>query len=138
MKKVLIWELHGLRIVEMRRSGYTLQEIGDSIGVTRERVRQVLQERCGRIEKLFLTESEVASEIGCSIWRVVNLRKRGILKPCRRGNSLNYYDRGELENIRLAIQRYCLNCGEPLPINHIGKYCANCKGKHRRKRNVEH
>jgi len=28
-------------MVEMRRSGYTLQKIGDSVGVSRERVRQI-------------------------------------------------------------------------------------------------
>jgi DNA-directed RNA polymerase sigma subunit (sigma70/sigma32) len=28
----------------MRRSGYTLQKIGDSVGVSRERVRQILKE----------------------------------------------------------------------------------------------
>ena len=78
MKKVSIWELHGLRIVEMRRWGYTLEEIGDSIGVTRERVRQVLLEHSGRIETLLLAEAELAKEIGCSIWQVVSLRKQGI------------------------------------------------------------
>ena len=47
----------------MRQSGYTLQEIGDYAGVTRERVRQLLFKHCGNIEILMLAEKRVAEEI---------------------------------------------------------------------------
>ena len=109
VNRVSAWEVHSSRIVEMRRSGYTLQEIGDIVGVTRERVRQLLDEHCGKIETPLLSERKVADEIGCSIWRLKKLRRQGILQPRHRGKYLYYYDRGELEEVKLAVQRHCLH-----------------------------
>ena len=90
MKKPPVWESHGLQIVEMRRSGYTLQEIGDYVGVTRERVRQILQEHHVKAEVGLLVETDAAKVLGCSIDRLRKLRKQGILNPMHRGKCFHY------------------------------------------------
>ncbi len=107
MGKPSVWELRIPQMVEMRRSGYTLQEIGDCFGVTRERIRQILQENCGKIEIPLLTETMVAKEIGCPIGRLRKLRIQGLVKPRHRRKNLHYYDKGELENVKLALRKHC-------------------------------
>ena len=102
--KPSLWELHKSEIIEMRQSGYTLQEIGDYLGVTRERVRQMLQEHCGKIEIPLLVEEMVAKELGCPQWRLRVLRKRGVLNPINRGKHLHYYHVAEIDKIRSALE----------------------------------
>ncbi len=129
MEKQPVWKSYNLQILQMRQSGYTLQEIGDYTGVTRERVRQLLLKHCGNIEMPLLKESGVAKETGCSIWRLKRLRKQGILKPRHRGKFFHYYDKSELEKVKLALQGHCLQCGELMVTNHVRKYCSECRGK---------
>ena len=135
MKKSSVWKSHNLKIIQMRQSGYTLQESGDSIGITRERVRQIISEQYGKIEIPLLTESRMAKEIGCPVWRLARLRRQGVLNPRPRGKYLHYYDRSELEKLKLALKRYCPHCGEPLAMNLIGRYCPKCQRDHDRRKN---
>jgi len=121
-----------LQMVEMRRSGYTLQKIGDHVGVSRERVRQILEEHHVKPESQLLTESKVAKVIGCSIYRLRRVRKQGRLNPLHRGNPYHYYDKADLEKVKLALQRHCPRCGELLPMVHVGKYCSRCQNGNRR------
>ena len=95
-----------MQIVKMRRSGYTLQEIGDYVGVTRERVRQMLQEHQAKTEAVLLIETKVAKLIGCSTDRLKRLRRQGIVNPMHRGKRFHCYDRAELEKVKLALQRH--------------------------------
>jgi AraC-like DNA-binding protein len=131
MTRPPVWESHRLQMVEMRRSGYTLQKIGDSVGVSRERVRQILKEHHVKPESQLLTESKVAKAIGCSICRLRRLRKQGMLNPLHRGNPFHYYDRAELEKVKLVMERRCPRCGELLPMVHMGKYCSRCQSMKR-------
>ena len=131
MKRPPVWESHKLQIVEMRRSGYTLQKIGDCVGVSRERVRQILKEHHVKPESGLLNEAEVARTIGCSIDRLRRLRQQGMLNQVHRGNSFHYYAKAELEKVKLALQRHCPGCGELLPMVHVGGYCSRCQSANR-------
>ena len=131
MGKQSVWKLYDSRIIQMRQSGYTLQEIGDYAGVTRERVRQLLLKRCGKFEMPVLTENRVAREIGYPIWQVTKLRKQGILKPKHRGKHMHCYDMSELEGIKLALRRYCPQCGDLIVMKSVRKYCPECREKRR-------
>jgi ribosomal protein S27AE len=134
MRRPPVWESHKLQMVEMRRSGYTLQKIGDYVGVSRERVRQILEEHHVKPEAGLLTETKVANVIGCSIGRLRRLRQQGMLNPVHRGNPFHYYDRAELEKVKLALQRRCPRCGELLPMVHVGRYCSRCQSANRKYR----
>ena len=126
------WKSYDLKIVQMRQSGYTLQEIGDYAGVTRERIRQLLLKHCGNIEMSLLKESVLAREIGCPVWRLRKLRIQGILEARYRGKRFHCYDKGELEKVTLALQRYCQQCGKLIETNHFRKYCPQCREKRSR------
>ena len=89
----------------MRQSSYTPQEIGDHLGVTRERIRQILQGNCGNIEIPLLCEKRVAEELGCTPWRLSKLRKQGILNSLRRGKYFHYYRMDDLGKIKLLLQK---------------------------------
>jgi hypothetical protein len=127
MRKHSVWKRYSLQITEMRRSGYTLREIGDSVGVTRERIRQLLQQHHVNVDILLLSEKRMAKVIGCPVGRIVKLREQGIINSRNHGKRSHYYDTGELEKAKLALQRHCLHCGQPLTMNYIGKYCYKCR-----------
>lgn len=126
-RKLPAWETYNGQIADMRRQGHTLQEIGNTVGVTRERVRQILTEHYGRVEISLFKEAGAAKIIGCSAERLKKLRENGVVVPTRSGKWFWLYSRGEMEKAMLALQRNCEHCGAPLPIKNIGKRCPKCK-----------
>ncbi len=113
-----VWERQSSQIVEMWREGYSLQQIGDAVGVTRERIRQLL-EKHAVTKPSFYTEKQVARLIGCSTWFLCNLRRRGVINPKRSGHLL--YSVDDLTEARRALDEYrqehspitlkCKQCG---------------------------
>jgi len=85
MKEPSVIEIYNGRILDMRREGYTLQQIGDATGVTRERVRQILNKYFGGTKHDYLSEQEVARRIGCSYGPLERLRLEGLINPKRYG-----------------------------------------------------
>ena len=63
-------------ISALRRDGYSLQSIGDVIGVTRKRVRQILNEYYSGTAIPLLAESQVAKLCGCSYMTIRKLQSR--------------------------------------------------------------
>lgn len=129
--KLSVWETYNDQIADMRRQGHTLQVIGSTIGVTRERVRQIIKEHYGEIKRNLLTEPNVARIIGCSVTRLQNLRRSGVINPIRY-EGFHFYDRSETEKAMLVLQRNCKHCRIPLPIQNISKYCSRCQAEYRR------
>lgn len=80
-----VWEVYGSQIVEMRRQGYTLQEIGDKVGVSRERVRQLLTEHNAPKPSVY-KQAQVARLVGCGDGVLDRLRKKGVVSPVRHGH----------------------------------------------------
>lgn len=118
-------EVYNGKIGDMRLQGYTLQRIGDTVGVTRERIRQILGRHFKGIQPEGYCEAEAARLIGCSENMLADLRKRGILTPKRYGGWW-LYDNSELDKARQAVvaQRQshllitvtCGQCGKEFPI----------------------
>ena len=50
-KHIPVVEIYDGQIADMRRDGFTLQRIGDKIGVSRERVRQILAKAIRKLNK---------------------------------------------------------------------------------------
>lgn len=124
--KPAIWEVYDGQIAEMRLEGYTLQQIGEVTGVTRERIRQVLEQKFGRIEPVRCFEAEAARRIGCSACMLATLRKKGVVCPKRLGYHW-LYDANEMDKAKLAVEAYrqrrklvvlkCAQCGKEFELS---------------------
>lgn len=115
-------------IPNMRREGNTLQQIGDRIGVTRERVRQILSAVYPQVNNEYLREAQVEELIGCGRGCLTTLRKKGILNPIHT-NKFYLYDKDEIIKARQSVCMVCVVCGKQLG-SHRHKYCLSC-GKER-------
>lgn len=76
---------HAGTIIQMRQSGASLQQIADRLGISRERVRQLLVRHCGstRVDAYLLGMTELARGVGCSTSYIRKLRRRGITRPAK-------------------------------------------------------
>ena len=127
MERLPVSVTHGQQIVEMRKAGRTLREIGDTVGVSYERVRQILNKKSRNDSASLLSENKVIKCIGCSPALFIRRRMAGLIKPSISYGRINLYDNHQLDEIKAAIQRYCKNCGQPLPIVYRGTYCLGCR-----------
>lgn len=112
-------EIYGY-IKERRDGGATLQEIGDEIGRSRERVRQILVKQYGTadISKALLTTNQLAGLTNCSEPLIYKFRQQGIISPVGHG-------RWRPETVDIILEhRKCKMCGKPLPA-HRFVYCSD-------------
>lgn len=122
-------EIYNGEILAMRKDGDTLQSIGDKIGVTRERVRQILNQYYGGTKTSFLSEHQVAVLCGCSDRIIGRMREQGLVNP-RLSGHYKLYDRDEVEKAYLAYLRQCAMCGASIGLTR--KYCKECTAKRQR------
>jgi len=122
-------DIYNGEIVAMRKDGDTLQSIGDKVGVTRERVRQILNEYYGGTKTSFLSEHQVAILCGCSDQIIGRMRKQGLVNP-RLSGYYHLYDRDEVEKAYLAYLRQCAMCGVSIGLTR--KYCKECSAERQR------
>lgn len=123
------WQTYNGTLAKMKRSGMTLQQIGDRVGITRERVRQILKYRFGEVHSAYITEAAVGRVVG-STYRITELRKRGLVNPKR----LSYwylYGPEEVAKALKLLDRFCI-CGVRLATKGYQKYCLECRKKKRR------
>lgn len=126
MTRQSVWQVYNGQIAELRKQGNTLQQIGNRVGVTRERIRQILKEQYGKIEIPLLPEYKAAELIGCSYWRLRCLRKSSVINPIHMGHYWRY-SLDDMEAAMLAVLRFCKHCGEPLPLESpLSVYCPKC------------
>ncbi len=70
-------------VYNLRRTGATLQEIGDRLGRSKERIRQILVRNFGTTEcRLFSTE-QLADQTGLSRYQLMKLYQAGVITPER-------------------------------------------------------
>ncbi len=143
-----IWQLYGHKIKSLRDAGYPLHIIAREVGVSKERVRQVLQKHYGSTQLSDLVYREKVARIaGCSVRFLKSLEDRGVIKPIHRGAHYLYTQaevskvitvvRSSKSNIKPLIPRQCQMCGKifyvkPYMIrkNSPCNFCSReCKGK---------
>ena len=127
-----IYEEHGDLIATLRSEGKTLQQIGDWLGVTRERVRQVLVEHFPDCSPPPSTE-EAARTLGMSYRQFRSAAKRLGLQPVGRTRNRIWWSLDVLPIVQAAQKpQSCRICGRPLPSpRHV--YCSKqCLGQGRR------
>ena len=108
-KSTAIAQYNGL-IKDMRESGLTLQSIGNHIGRTRERVRQILNEFYPDTQRP-KTENQVACLLGSSNTALRKLRGKNILNPKHIGHCY-IYDEKDIELAHQLLSKHCLICGK--------------------------
>lgn len=127
------WSLYNGQLMDMRQSGMSLQEIGNTVGRTRERIRQLLEKHYQTTEiENFITRTQLAKELGTNWHAVRQLELKGLVNPILLGYRY-LYDKRDIDRIKSIIKKACVHCGEPIPLNSkLSKYCPECSKEHKR------
>lgn len=120
-----IGETHKGQIATMRRQGHTLREIGDTVGITRERVRQILVEYYGSTAtasgELMITR-ELAEVTGYSRSQIWALKGKGIIEPSGIGKEGTFLWGSDCV-IQVQTRGRCKICDKPIP-KRCWRYCS--------------
>ena len=122
-KKSVMQLLDG-EIKQLREAGYSLEQIADKGGVSKERVRQIIKKFYPGTKPKLLSQRQVAKRFGVSPGTIANLRKRGLVCPVRIGNTCRY-DEKTVEEVKTVLNRPCRICGNPVFPGNI-KLCEKC------------
>jgi len=139
-----VWDTYNSRILKLRQQGLTLQLIGDKVGVTRERIRQILKEHYGTTKiSGFITRNKLAGLLKCSNCILTTLERKGLLNPLHYGSHY-LYTRDEAKKAAILVaqarepdvERTCEVCGKqfyvrPYDIKHTSprRFCSRqCHG----------
>lgn len=118
-----VWDTYNGYLADRREAGATLEEIGKEVGISRERVRQILVRHYGTTE---MTSLLTAGQLG----RVVNLSKStisryhrsGVIKSANDNPQYPLYD-GADAIVAILTFRRCKVCSKPLPVRKTS-YCS--------------
>ena len=118
-----VYQQYGNLIAALRSEGKTLQQIGDQLGVSRERVRQVLNEYFPECSTPPSTE-EAARMLGMSCRRFRSTAERLGIQPIARSPGRIRWSHETLSAVRTAYKfRSCRICGRHVPANRR-VYCS--------------
>ena len=131
--KLGIYQLHNGEILQKRLSGQTLQQIGDELGVSRERVRQVLKSYFHVKGIPFLRSKDVQRVTGLSPYMVwEKARELGVKKQ----GSCFVWDRDSIAKLlsdviaKCSISRVCRVCERPITAKYRRVFCSEkCRRK---------
>jgi ribosomal protein S14 len=116
-KNTGVYTVYNGMIPKMRTNGSTLQEIGNRCGVTRERIRQVLNKYYpDNLHASAFTTEHLARELEISRYCVRSLCNQLGIKPLRaprEHGKLVLWDKKALPKLRIA--HTCQICGKPIP-----------------------
>jgi len=124
-----IWSRHGDEIKQLRDQGYTLQQLADKFGCTKERMRQLLKKYRGTTKVPMLSEHTAVKALRCDGKALRELRAEGLLNPIRINNFV-YYTEEEIEKARKLLEKYCKACGKP--VSRKKTLCSECFKEHGR------
>lgn len=132
-KQKPIWGVYNGLLMEWRQEGDTLQQIGDRVNRSRERIRQLLEEHYETTEiSGFISRARLSEIIGCSSLRLKRLEEQGLLNPFRRGYH-HLYNKDEAERAVLVLQKFCKQCGKVIPLESLARVrCSDCSLEFRR------
>lgn len=108
-------------IYNMRQSGATLQRIGDEVGITKERVRQILVENHGSTKHQLISTEQLCRLLGLPRNRVIELYQDSVITPVAEWNRGNHryllFSATTVEQIisYYKTHRLCSICRRPIP-----------------------
>ena len=122
-------------ICQMRKRGLTLREIGERTGISKERVRQILNRMLGSTKYEWATTERLCELCGITKRRLSLLQKAGVVNPVftwvagrHRYSIWSPSVAEEISNFD-RIYHLCLICHRPLPKGHF-RYCSDeCRRK---------
>ena len=107
-------------VVALRESGASLEQIAETIGRTKERVRQILMKNTGSTRHSLLSTQQLYQQVGLPRNRIIELYKDGIIKPKAEWQTGNHHYLLWPSNVAETISNYynihrlCKICGQPL------------------------
>ncbi|MCK9288506.1 MAG: hypothetical protein M0P29_13180 [Sphaerochaetaceae bacterium] len=116
------------KIVALRKEGYHLRRIGSQVGLSGERVRQILKQAGFETERL--GDKEVAYKVGYPTRIVRRLKKQGLIKPSLPNRG---YSPEQIPEIKKIMTEYfkCKHCGKRRPTKNRA-YCDECSEEQKR------
>ncbi|MFC1953339.1 hypothetical protein ACFLVZ_01575 [Chloroflexota bacterium] len=112
-------------LIHERNKGKSLRQLGQMFRMSHEKVRQLLSKyNCPSV--VLLPEQKVATDLGYPVEWLSGLRKKGIIKPIKRGFWL--YSEEQVKQIPslIAEERQCEQCGNQRP-RKSQKLCRECR-----------
>ena len=110
-------------IFEMRRSGMPMRKIGEKIGRSRERVRQILVQSLGTTNHEYLSTLQLCNQSGLPRNRIVELYLDGVITPIAKWDAGNrdylLWPPHAVRKISVYYKNYrlCKFCNTPVPKN---------------------
>ncbi len=112
--------VNAVSIIAMRESGASLEHIAETIGRTKERVRQILVKNNGTTRHSLLSTQQLYRKLGLPRTRVVELYRDGIISPKAEWKTGNHHyllwapDVVEIVVNYYNKHRLCKMCLQPL------------------------
>ena len=100
-------------VMDMRSKGKTLQEIGDNFGVTRERIRQIL-EKCPKVEYPYYSSNRLGELFNCHYSRIFRVAEYNGIKPKMIGKRTCLFTVDQVKDVCISLLdgKICRVCGE--------------------------
>jgi hypothetical protein len=125
-------------IFQMRQAGSPMREIAEKVGVSKERIRQILTRNIGSTKHQWLSTLQLCEEAKLPRNRVLELQRQGIIKPAFTwGIGKRHYLLWAPEAVKAITDYYsthhfCRVCNRPLPKKRIF-FCSDACRQERHK-----
>lgn len=121
-------------LIRERSKGKTLRQLSQIFNRSHERIRQILT-KYGPPQVTLLAEKRVAAKLGYPVYRLVQLRKEGVINPIRPGTRWLYSEEQVRQIPALITEaRKCQQCGKPRPLGSV-RFCRECRQYRKIERN---
>lgn len=117
-------------IYQMRRAGAPMREIAEKVGVSKERVRQILARNLGSTEHEWLSTLQLCAMTGVPRNRVLELHEQGVIAPASTWGAGKRQYLLWSKTVVVTIEQYytthhlCHVCQAPLPKNRV-QFCSD-------------
>lgn len=127
MEKKTAIELYGEDIRRLTEEGYSCDQIGKKLGVSRQRIWKLRKRFYPEAKPKWPNDSQTAKIFGISVSTLKNLRERDLIHPLMVGHFYRYDDNAQ-EEIKKVRNRSCRICGSPIPPRHWA-LCLKCSAQ---------
>ncbi len=120
-------------IFKMRQAGSPMREIAEKVGISKERVRQILTRDSGSTKHAWYSTLQLCEESGLPRNRVLELQHIGVIKPAFAwGIGKRHYLLWSREAVQAIVDYYsahhfCRVCNKPLPKKRISFCSDECR-----------